>query len=54
MAICNATYLGGLAWMFQRPAVRHGYQRIRQWFEGTIGVLFVFFGGRLIWRELAR
>jgi threonine efflux protein len=54
IATCNALYLGGLGWMFQRPTIRRGYQRIRRWFEGAIGLLFVGFGARLMWRELAR
>ncbi len=54
IALCNVSYLGFLGWMFRRPAIRVGYQRFRRWFEGAIGVLFVGFGGRLIWRELGR
>jgi threonine efflux protein len=54
IAFCNLSYLGWLGWMFRRPTVRAGYQRFRRWFEGAIGLLFVGFGGRLIWRELAR
>lgn len=54
IAVCNASYLGALGWMFQREGVRTAYQRFRRGFEGTIGVLFVGFGARLIWREWAR
>jgi threonine efflux protein len=54
IATCNLSYLGFLGWMFRRPAIRVGYQRYRRWFEATVGVLFISFGGRLIWRELAR
>jgi threonine efflux protein len=54
MGVCNVSYLGILGWMFQRDAVRVRYQRLRRWFEGTIGLLFVAFGGRLIWREVTR
>jgi threonine/homoserine/homoserine lactone efflux protein len=54
MATCNVLYLGGLAWLLRRPRVRRGYDRARGVIEGTMGALFIGFGGRLIWRELAR
>jgi threonine efflux protein len=54
MATCNVTYLGFLGWMFQREVVRHRYEHFRHWFEGAIGALFLAFGSRLIWHELAR
>jgi threonine efflux protein len=54
MISCNAAYLGLLAWLFQRQAVRSFYQRFRRALEGTVGVLFVAFGGRLLLRELMR
>lgn len=54
IAACNLSYLGFLAWMFRRPAIRAGYQRFRRWFEGGIGALFVAFGGRLALREILR
>jgi threonine/homoserine/homoserine lactone efflux protein len=54
IGICNLTYLGCLAWMFRRDAIRQSYQRYRRWFEGSIGVLFVAFGGRLVAREFGR
>lgn len=54
MLTCNGLYLAALGWLFQREAVRRGYQRFRRAFEGTVGALFLFFGGRLIWRALAR
>jgi threonine efflux protein len=54
MISCNAAYLGLLAWLFQRQAVRSFYQRFRRVLEGTVGVLFVAFGGRLLLRELMR
>jgi threonine/homoserine/homoserine lactone efflux protein len=53
IAGCNASYLGFLGWMFQRETVRRSYQHCRRYFEGAIGVLFIGFGGRLIWRALA-
>jgi threonine efflux protein len=52
--VCNVSYLGFLGWMFRRPRIRVSYQRFRRWFEGAIGVLFLGFGARLIWRELGR
>lgn len=54
IATCNALYLGALAWLLRRPRVRRGYAHVRRWIEGTMGILFVVFGGRLIWRELGR
>jgi threonine efflux protein len=54
IAGCNVSYLGLLGWLFQRDAVRRGYQSFRRYFEGAIGVAFIGFGGRLIWRALAR
>ena len=54
MVSCNAAYLGLLAWLFQRQAVRTFYQRFRRVLEGTVGALFVVFGGRLLLRELTR
>jgi threonine/homoserine/homoserine lactone efflux protein len=54
MISCNAAYLGLLAWLFQRQAVRTFYQRFRRVLEGTVGALFVVFGGRLLLRELMR
>jgi threonine/homoserine/homoserine lactone efflux protein len=52
MMICNASYLGMLGWLFQREKVRNAYQRYRRVLEGTIGVLFIGFGGRLLWRAI--
>jgi threonine/homoserine/homoserine lactone efflux protein len=54
MAGCNVSYLGFLGWMFQREVVRRRYQVFRRYFEGGIGVVFIGFGSRLIWRALAR
>lgn len=54
MIACNGLYLSTLAWLFQRPAVRRFYQRFRRALEGTVGALFVVFGGRLLLRELVR
>ncbi len=54
IAACNLTYLALLGWAFRRHGVRAVYQRFRRWFEGAIGVMFLGFGARLIWRELAR
>ena len=51
---CNASYLSLLGWLFQRPAVRTFYARFRYLLDATFGALFIAFGGRLIWRELAR
>ena len=52
MIAMNATYLGLLGWLFLRPTPRRFYLRLRHWIEGTIGALFVFFGFRLVVREL--
>jgi threonine/homoserine/homoserine lactone efflux protein len=54
MITCNGLYLSLLAWLFQRAAVRSFYQRFRRVLEGTVGALFVIFGGRLLLRELFR
>ena len=54
MISCNALYLGLIAWLFQRAAVRQFYQRFRRVLEGSVGALFVFFGGRLLVRALIR
>lgn len=54
MIICNGVYLAMLAWLFQRDGVRAFYQRFRKVLEVSIGGLFVFFGGRLLFRALAR
>ena len=54
MVGCNATYLGALGWLFQREAMRSAYARWRGVLDGTIGALFVLFGGRLLWRALVR
>ena len=51
IALCNASYLSFLGWIFQRPAVRAFYARYRWYFELTVGVLFVVLGGRLIAAE---
>ena len=50
MVSCNATYLAALGWLFQRQQVRAGYARFRHWLEAAIGALFIFFGGRMLWR----
>lgn len=52
MITCNGAYLGLLAWLFQRPAVRSFYGRFRRLLERVVGTLFVLFGGRLLLREL--
>jgi threonine/homoserine/homoserine lactone efflux protein len=54
IAACNVCYLGFLGWMFQRETIRRRYQGFRRYFEGVIGAVFLGFGGRLIWRALAR
>jgi threonine efflux protein len=54
MITCNTAYLGTLGWLFQRESVRKGYQRFRRALEGTMGVLFVFFGGRLLLKAIWR
>ena len=50
--LLNATYLGGLGWVFQRERARAVYHRARNWIETAIGVLFIAFGLRLMLREL--
>lgn len=54
MVCCNATYLGMIGWLFQREKMRLGYARFRGVLDGTIGTLFVLFGGRMLWRALVR
>jgi threonine efflux protein len=53
MLSCNASYLALLGWLFQRRKVRAGYARFRGWLDGTMGMLFILFGSRLLWRALA-
>ncbi len=53
IAVCNASYLSFLGWMFQRPKVRAIYAAKRWYFELTVGVLFVVLGGRLLFTEWA-
>lgn len=50
MITMNASFLGLLGWLFQRPAVRAFYARARRGIEGTIGVLFLALGGRMLLR----
>jgi threonine efflux protein len=54
MVVLNASYLFLLGWLFRREPVRNAYQRFRRGFEGTVGALFLVFGGRLIWRAVMR
>lgn len=54
MVCCNATYLGTIGWLFQREKMRAGYARFRGLLDGSIGTLFVLFGGRMLWRALTR
>ena len=54
MVCCNASYLGAIGWLFQRAKMRTAYARFRGVLDGTIGTLFVLFGGRMLWRALAR
>lgn len=52
--VLNATYLGGLGWVFQRERARAAYGRARHWIETAIGALFIVFGLRLMLREMWR
>ena len=52
IVVCNASYLAMLGWLFQRPAIRVGYARFRRGLQTVIGVAFIGFGGRLLWREV--
>lgn len=54
MVTMNASYLFMLGWLFRREPVRRAYQRFRRGFEGTVGTLFLIFGGRLLWRAVMR
>jgi threonine/homoserine/homoserine lactone efflux protein len=54
MVVCNAAYLSGLGWLFRRERMRAGYARYRRVLEGTIGSVFLLFGGRMLWRALGR
>ena len=54
MILFNASYLAVLGWLFIRPTPRRIYARFRRAIEGTIGTLFIFFGARLLFKELAR
>jgi threonine efflux protein len=53
MLSCNASYLALLGWLFQRERVRAGYARFRGMLDGTMGLLFLLFGGRLLWSALS-
>lgn len=48
LMLSNATYLGFLGWLLQRPAARAFYGRYRRWLERMFGAVFVFFGGKLL------
>lgn len=50
---CNGAYLALLAWLMQRAGPRAFYARHRGLMEIGFGALFLAFGARLIWRELA-
>jgi threonine efflux protein len=54
MVLFNASYLAILGLLFVRPTPRRIYARFRRAIEGTIGALFIFFGVRLLFKELAR
>ena len=54
MVACNAAYLAALGWLFRRERMRAGYARYRRVLEGTIGSVFLLFGGRMVWRALGR
>lgn len=54
MVGCNAAYLAALGWLFRRERMRAGYARYRRVLEGTIGSVFLLFGGRMLWRALSR
>jgi threonine/homoserine/homoserine lactone efflux protein len=49
----NGAYLSLLAWLLQRERPRAFYARYRGVMEIGFGMLFVLFGARLVWRELA-
>ena len=53
MLCCNATYLALIGWLLQREKMRAGYARFRGVLEAAMGMLFLLFGGRLLWRALA-
>lgn len=50
MITMNASFLALLGWLFQRAPVRAFYARARRGIEGTIGLLFVALGGRMLLR----
>jgi threonine/homoserine/homoserine lactone efflux protein len=50
----NASYLALIGWLFQREPVRRGYARFRRVIEGTIGLLFLALGGRMLLRLVWR
>ena len=54
MVVCNAAYLAALGWLFRRERMRAGYARYRRLLEGSIGSVFLLFGGRMVWRALGR
>ena len=49
----NGCYLGLLAWLVQKPAVRGFYDRYQPAMEVAFGALFVLFAARLLLGELA-
>lgn len=54
LLVMNAIWLLMLAGLFQHAHARGGYLRLRRSIEAFMGGLFLFFGGRLLVREIAR
>jgi threonine/homoserine/homoserine lactone efflux protein len=54
MVLCNAVYLAVIGWLFRRERMRAGYARYRRVLEGSIGGVFLLFGGRMLLRAMGR
>ena len=54
IVLCNASYLSALGWLFRRERMRAGYARYRRVLEGSIGSVFLLFGGRMLWQAGGR
>lgn len=47
--LISVAWFSFVALLFGMPQLRRGYRRIGRWIDGLAGVLFVGFGGALIW-----
>lgn len=47
--VISLAWFAFVALLFGLPQLRRGYRRIGRWIDGVAGVLFVGFGGSLLW-----